>query len=119
MLFVKSAEGVEDVVWDNPRVREFLFHFPNSRAEVAATDARGHGDHAFQIVAHDFGLTAERSQRGDALERKEMSVGRAEKEVVDVTHRLARVLRNPNAHPDEFRLLLHVRCHVAGQEIIQ
>src|SRR5205807_8071699 len=70
LLFVESAKCVKNVARNRLRVGEFLFHFANSRAKVAAADARGHRNHAFEIVAHDFGLAAQRNERGHTFQRK-------------------------------------------------
>src|SRR5207248_7814332 len=95
---VETSESVEDVVRNHTATQERSFHIAHGRSKIAAADARGYRNHAFEIVAHDFGLAAERGQGGDALEGKKMAVGRAEKKIVDVAHGFARVARDPNAH---------------------
>ena len=117
LLFVKAAESVEHVAGNDVGSGERPFHIAYRRAEIAAADARGHCDHAFEIVAHDLGLAADRDERGHAFERKQMAVGRTQKEIVDVAHGFARVSRNPNADADQLRPLLNMGGHVAGQEI--
>ena len=48
-----------------------------------------------------------------------MAVRSAQEEIVDVAHGFAGIARNPNADADQFRSLLNVRGHVAGQKIIK
>ena len=119
MLLVKTAEGVEDVARNHSGARELAFDFLYGRAEIASADASGHRNHAFQIVAHDLGLAAQGSERGHALKWKQVAIGCAQKEIVDVAHGSARVARDPNAHADQLRPLLDVRGYVASQKIIE
>src|SRR5207244_12673005 len=110
LLFVKSAETVEHVVRNHVGADEFLFHFANRRAEIAAADARGYRNHALEIVAHDFGLPAQRNERGDAFQRKQMTVRRTQKQIVDVAHGFAAVRRIRNATPNWIAFL----CNMYG-----
>ena len=87
-------------MWNDAGFGQSAFHIADRRAEIAATDARGHGDHAFEIVAHDFRFAADRSESGHSLQRKEVAIRRAQKQIVDVTHGFAGVARNPNADAD-------------------
>src|SRR5207249_1087839 len=100
LLFIKSAKSVEHVVWNDARFGKSAFHIADRRAEIAATDARGHGDHAFEIVAHDSRFAADRSESGHSRQRKEVAVRRRQKELVDVPHGFAGVPRKPSADAD-------------------
>ena len=100
MLFIQSAESVEHIIRNHLRAREFALHFANSRAEVAAADTRGYRDHPFEVVAHDFGLATQRYESGHSFQWKEMAVWRTQKQILDVTHGIASVARNPNADAD-------------------
>ena len=119
LLFVKAAEGVKDVTWNHSGTGELAFDFRHGRAEIASADASGHRDHAFEIIAHDLGLAAQGSERGHALKRKQMAIGRAQKEIVDVADSFPHVARDPHAHADQLRALLNVGGDVARQKIIE
>ena len=114
LLFIKAAEGVKHIARNHTRARKFAFHFANSRTEIAAANPRRHRDHALEIIAHDFRLAGNRGEGGHAFQRKQVSVGRAQEEIVDLTNGFAGVARNPNTHADELRPFLNARGHVAG-----
>src|SRR5436189_2487397 len=114
LLLVKAAESVDHVVGNYAGSGERPFDIAYGRTEIPAADARGHCDHPFEIVAHDLGLAADRDERGHAFERKQMAIGRAQKEIVDVAHGVARVSRNPNAAADQLRPLFDVWRYIAG-----
>src|SRR5439155_10413413 len=112
LLFVKSAESVEHIAWNHVRSGKRTFHITDRRAEIATTDAPGHCNHPFEIVAHDFRFAADRNERGYSLEWKQVAIRRAQKEIVDVADGVASVSRDPDAHADQFWPLLNVSRHI-------